>query len=77
MSSPSNFMDHPDWTPEQRVAVTQLVALRMKRSEEEQARAARLYARHFSKLATSGEITSPSCTEPVVASTPYPAENQQ
>jgi hypothetical protein len=44
---------------------------------DEIARAERYAARTLSTLATSGEITSPSCTEPVVASTPYPAENKQ
>jgi len=43
-------MDCPDWTPEQRTAVALVETLRIKRDEEEQARAARLYARHFSTL---------------------------
>lgn len=77
MSSLCNFMDCPDWTTEQRIAVAQLELLRMKRSTEEQERAARAYARHFSTLVTSGEITSLPCTDPVVTSTPYPAENQK
>jgi hypothetical protein len=77
MSSLCNYMDCPEWTPEQRIAIARLELLRMKRNTEEQERAARYYNRHFSKLATSGEITSPSCTDPVVTSTPYPAENQQ
>lgn len=77
MSSPANFMDEPDWTPEERVAVALVESLRMKRSTEEQERAARAYARHFSTLVTSGEITSLPCTDPVVTSTPYPAENQK
>lgn len=52
MSSPTNFMDCPDWTPEQRVAVALVETLRIKRSEEEQARAARFHARNSSPLAT-------------------------
>jgi hypothetical protein len=50
MSSPANFMDCPDWTPEQRTAVALVETLRIKRSEDEQTRAARLYARNFSTL---------------------------
>lgn len=32
MSSPANFMDYPEWTPEQRIAVTLVEILRMKRA---------------------------------------------
>lgn len=55
MTSPCDYMDHPDWTPEQRVAVALVETLCIKRSEEEQARAYRYYARH-SRLADAGEV---------------------
>ena len=54
VSSPANFMDCPDWTPEQRVAVALVETLRIKRSEDEQARAARFHARNSSTPATAG-----------------------
>ncbi|MBT2142725.1 MULTISPECIES: hypothetical protein [unclassified Rhodanobacter] len=54
MSSFCDYMDHPDWTPEQRVSVALVEALRIKRSEEEQARAARFHARNSSTPATAG-----------------------
>lgn len=56
VSSPANFMDFPDWTPEQRVSVALVETLRIKRSEEEQARAARFHARHFSTLAAAPDL---------------------
>lgn len=43
---------------------------------DEIARAERYAARTLSTLAMSGEITPLPCTDPVVTSTPYPAENQ-
>jgi hypothetical protein len=46
MSSLCNFMDCPEWTPEQRIAVTLVETLCIKRNEEEQARAARFHARN-------------------------------
>lgn len=49
MSSPANFMDEPDWTPEERVAVALVESLRMKRSTEEQERARRYFERHSAK----------------------------
>jgi len=73
MSSLCNFMDHPEWTPEQRTAVALVETLRMKRNEEEQARAARNHARATSPLTVSGAITPPSCANPGTVSTPLPA----
>lgn len=49
MSSPAGFMDAPEWTPEERVAVALVESLRMKRSAEEQERAKRYYERHSAK----------------------------
>lgn len=58
MTSLCDYMDHSDWTPEQRVSVALVETLRMKRNEDEQARAARFYARHFSTAAHSGQANS-------------------
>lgn len=55
MSGLCNFMDCHDWTPEQRIAVALVETLRIKRNEDEQARAARFYERHFSTAAHSGQ----------------------
>lgn len=53
MSSFCGYMDHPDWTPEQRVAIALVETLPLKRSEEEQARAAQIHARTFSTVTRS------------------------
>lgn len=73
MSSLCNFMEHPEWTPEQRTAVALVETLRMKRSEEEQARAARNHARATSPLTVPGAITHPSCANPGTVSNSLPA----
>lgn len=70
MSSPANFMDYPDWTPEQRVSVTLVEVLRLKRAMKH-------HPSTLSMLVTSGEITPLPCTEPAVASAPYSAESQK
>jgi len=43
------YMDYPEWTPEERVAVALVESLRLKRSEEEQARALRYFQKHAAK----------------------------
>ena len=76
MSSLCNFMDHPEWTPEQRTAVALVETLRMKRSEEEQARAERNHARATSMLAVPGKSPLPPCADPGTASTSLPAAEE-
>lgn len=76
MSSLCNFMDHPEWTPEQRTAVALVETLRMKRSEEEQARAERNHARATSPLAVPGKSSLPPCADPGTASTSLPAADK-
>lgn len=73
MSSLCNFMEHPEWTPEQRTAVALVETLRMKRNEEEQARAERNHARATSPLTVPGAITPPSCANPGTVSASLPA----
>ena len=75
MSSLCNFMDHPEWTPEQRTAVALVETLRMKRNEEEQARAERNHARAPSPLAVPGDVANPlpPCAYPGTASVSLPA----
>lgn len=62
MSSFCDYMDHPEWTPEQRVAVALVETLRIKRTEKEQARAAQIHARNFHRLAQRTGAPSPADT---------------
>lgn len=77
MSSLCNFMDHYEWTPEQRASVALVETLRMKRNEEEQARAERNHARATSPLIVSGDVANPlpPCAYPDTVSNSLPASD--